>query len=531
MPTRPSACARRASPTASRCCSTDYRDLHRQLRQARLDRDDRGGRLAVLPDASSTKCAALTRPGGLFFLQAIVIDDEAYEAREGLAQLRQHPRLPRRLPAVGGADRRARRRQLDARSRASRTSPPSYARTLELWRERFNDARPAAAPARLRRALRRLWNFYLAFSEAGFRERRIRDLQIVLAKPGRRPRIGTEPMAIAYSRAGSGEPLVLIHGLGGSRRIWEPVHRPARRRARRDRRRHARLRRVGRAGRTGSRPTPANLGAAVAELCARARARALPPGRQLARRLGGARARQGRVGAAASARSRRPGCGGGRSAHAGSTRTRSRTGSVRCSRLLLASPRDASRGSCARRWHIRSCSTAEEARGLIDDWLDAPGYDAANARDARPRLRATRSWSRCRRRSPGARATAWSVRRGASGCRPARATSSSPGVGHTPTWDDPELVAKLLLDASGRIRPPRRAPPRPARRPSRCRSAPREVVGEPTRDREDRALRGQRDQDRKLISRSSASRAPGRRHAPDQRETSARSPAIRPLRC
>ena len=30
-------------------------------------------------------------------------------------------------------------------------------------------------------------------------------------------------MELAYERAGSGSPLILIHGLGGSRRIWEPV--------------------------------------------------------------------------------------------------------------------------------------------------------------------------------------------------------------------------------------------------------------------------------------------------------------------
>ena len=38
---------------------------------------------------------------------------------------------------------------------------------------------------------RRLWRFYLAFSEAGFRERRIRDLQMVFAKPGARAAAGT----------------------------------------------------------------------------------------------------------------------------------------------------------------------------------------------------------------------------------------------------------------------------------------------------------------------------------------------------
>jgi cyclopropane-fatty-acyl-phospholipid synthase len=59
-----------------------------------------------------------------------------------------------------------------------------YARTLEIWRERYNDAAPDLARLGYDERFRRLWNFYLAVSEGGFRERRIRDLQIVLAKPG-----------------------------------------------------------------------------------------------------------------------------------------------------------------------------------------------------------------------------------------------------------------------------------------------------------------------------------------------------------
>ena len=51
-------------------------------------------------------------------------------------------------------------------------------------RERFNAAASRLAPLGYDERFRRLWNFYLAFSEAGFRERRIRDLQLLFAKPG-----------------------------------------------------------------------------------------------------------------------------------------------------------------------------------------------------------------------------------------------------------------------------------------------------------------------------------------------------------
>ena len=57
-----------------------------------------------------------------------------------------------------------------------------YAETLRHWRRRFLARRRVAALGYDER-FRRLWDLYLAYCEAGFRERRIRDVQLLLAKP------------------------------------------------------------------------------------------------------------------------------------------------------------------------------------------------------------------------------------------------------------------------------------------------------------------------------------------------------------
>jgi cyclopropane-fatty-acyl-phospholipid synthase len=56
--------------------------------------------------------------------------------------------------------------------------------TLRQWRQRFD-----AHAAELRQRgydehFQRLWRLYLAYCEAGFAERRIQDVQLLLAKPG-----------------------------------------------------------------------------------------------------------------------------------------------------------------------------------------------------------------------------------------------------------------------------------------------------------------------------------------------------------
>ena len=58
-----------------------------------------------------------------------------------------------------------------------------YAETLRHWRQRFLGAPGRVAALGYDERFRRLWNLYLAYCEAGFRERRIRDVQLLLAKP------------------------------------------------------------------------------------------------------------------------------------------------------------------------------------------------------------------------------------------------------------------------------------------------------------------------------------------------------------
>ena len=87
---------------------------------------------------------------------------------------------------------------------------------------------------------------------------------------------------------------------------------------------------------------------------------------------------------------------------------------------------------------------------LVRAYADAPGFEAANAGDARGALHRAGPISTSRSRSPGPSTT---------GSSPARAAFPRPranivlrGCGHMPTWDDPEQVAAVLLAAAPRRR-------------------------------------------------------------------------------
>jgi len=57
-----------------------------------------------------------------------------------------------------------------------------YAATLTHWRERFRAAWPDLAPLGFDERFRRLWEYYLAYCEAGFRSGNIDVRQVVFAK-------------------------------------------------------------------------------------------------------------------------------------------------------------------------------------------------------------------------------------------------------------------------------------------------------------------------------------------------------------
>jgi cyclopropane-fatty-acyl-phospholipid synthase len=135
------------------------------------------------------RCGELLRPDGAMALQAITIDDRLYEVEKTSRTFIRTYIFPNGcLPSLEVIARSIARRS-DLRMVDLEDITPHYAETLRRWRANFD-----AAAARLRELgyderFRRMWRMYLSFCEAGFSERRIADVQIVLAKPGWRGRV------------------------------------------------------------------------------------------------------------------------------------------------------------------------------------------------------------------------------------------------------------------------------------------------------------------------------------------------------
>jgi cyclopropane-fatty-acyl-phospholipid synthase len=143
-------------------------------------------------------CSRLLRPGGEMLLQAIVIGDDAYEAEKASRSFIRELVFPSGcLPSIRVID-DCLGRVTDMRRQQLDDLTPHYAETLRQWRERFVASAGRAEELGYDRAFRRLWELYFAYCEAGFREHRIRVVQMSLAKPAHTDR---QPRALAAAQA------------------------------------------------------------------------------------------------------------------------------------------------------------------------------------------------------------------------------------------------------------------------------------------------------------------------------------------
>ncbi len=123
----------------------------------------------------------MLRPGGKFSLQVITFPDVAYEAQRRGANWIQTYIFPGGLcPSLSVIERSVHGTRLLMRGVTD--IGPSYARTLRAWRTRFLENLDAVRALGFDERFIRMWEYYLALSEAGFATGLTQDAQIVLEK-------------------------------------------------------------------------------------------------------------------------------------------------------------------------------------------------------------------------------------------------------------------------------------------------------------------------------------------------------------
>ena len=130
------------------------------------------------------RCDELLADDGLMLLQAITIDDRLYEIEKGARSFANTHVFPGGCLPSERTIAACIARDTELREVWSEDITAHYPATLAAWRERFLGAWERLRGRGYDERFRRLWSFYLSSSEAGFRERRIGDVQALFAKPG-----------------------------------------------------------------------------------------------------------------------------------------------------------------------------------------------------------------------------------------------------------------------------------------------------------------------------------------------------------
>jgi cyclopropane-fatty-acyl-phospholipid synthase len=128
-------------------------------------------------------CSELLHSHGAMLLQAITIDDRAYEVEKASKSFIKEYIFPGGcLPSMEVIMRNV-ARHTDLQAVGLKDITASYVETLRRWRENLAGARSELERLGYDERFQRLWTLYLSYCEGGFAERRICDVQLLLAKP------------------------------------------------------------------------------------------------------------------------------------------------------------------------------------------------------------------------------------------------------------------------------------------------------------------------------------------------------------
>jgi cyclopropane-fatty-acyl-phospholipid synthase len=132
-------------------------------------------------DAFFRACDRALVPGGRMSLQSICFPDVAYERqRRGANWIQQYIFPGGLLPSLAEIERSLH----DTRLIITKTHDIAehYVRTLSIWRSRFMERLPEVRAMGFDDRFIRMWEYYLALSEAGFATGLVQDQQIVFEK-------------------------------------------------------------------------------------------------------------------------------------------------------------------------------------------------------------------------------------------------------------------------------------------------------------------------------------------------------------
>ena len=172
---------------------TDYRDLSGQYdKLVSIEMIEAVGYQYY--NAYFRKCSELLKPEGLMLLQAITIADQRYEAAKKSVDFIQRYIFPGScIPSIAAIS-DALARVTDMRLYHLEDIGPHYATTLRRWYDnceaKVDQIRALGYPE----SFRRMWAFYLCYCEAGFMERVIGDVHMLLVKPQARPAAIVPPL-------------------------------------------------------------------------------------------------------------------------------------------------------------------------------------------------------------------------------------------------------------------------------------------------------------------------------------------------